>query len=398
MISALILSCSLLLAPAEKGTKVHILAYHAFLPRNNQYCFSLDELRRQCALLQKKGYRFIAFDDFRRGRVAGIGNILLTVDDGNRSVYDAYYQVLKPLGIRPLLAIYPNIIGKKKYALTWEQLRRLKRDGCTIAAHGYYHLHLNERLYRRDPFSFKREIYKSRSVLEKKLGGTIDIFVYPFGGRFARTVEMVKEAGYRYAFTVDSGSVDPGALADPLQVPRYMLTRHNVTSLLGTLRKGIPGKYIAVLKKLTGGYDVSSGGEGYGPMVVLPVKKPEPAEIRRIHKEGYKIDLKWPLEPVLAYHKEEPKYLYRVVTVSPDEEDSSVSNNNAEDSRQLYAAVTAAVSNEEGHGAFIRRIKGFYFKTSIEHGAVYPAFYERFKNRVHEIDSFIREKFRSQLK
>ena len=54
-----------------------------------------------------------------------------------------------------------------------------------------------------------------------------------------------------------------------------------------------------------------------------------------------------------------------MVTVSPDEEDSSVSNNNAEDSRQLYAAVTAAVSNEEGHGAFIRRIKGFYFKTSI---------------------------------
>jgi|GEM_PF-1997373 len=397
MISTLILSCSLLLAPAEKGTKVHILAYHAFLQRNNQYCFSLDELRRQCMLLQKRGYQFITFDDFRRGRVTGRGNILLTVDDGNRSVYDAYYQVLKPLAIRPLLAIYPNIIGKKKYALTWEQLRRLKHDGCTIAAHGYYHLHLNERLYRRDPVSFKREIYKSRSLLEKKLGGTVDIFVYPFGGRFARTVELVKKAGYRYAFTVESGSVDPGALADPLQVPRYMLTRHNVTALLGTLKKSSQTKYIAVLKKLTGGFDASSGG-GYGPMVVLPVKKPEPAEIRHVHEEGYKIDLKWPLEPVLSYHKKETRYLYHVVTVSSDEDADLALNEKRETPPGLYVSAVYAGSDENGPRGFARRVKSFYFKTSIEHGAVYPAFYNRFRSRVYEIERYIRKKFTSKSK
>lgn len=139
--------------------------------KNNQYCFSLKELEWQCRSLVRQGYRFVSFEDFQNGKLKGSANILLTIDDGNRSSYDAYYHVLKPLGIRPLLAIYPAVVGNKKYALTWEQLRRLKRDGCTIAAHGYYHLHLNKRLYLRDPVSFKREIIKSRKVLEKNWVG-----------------------------------------------------------------------------------------------------------------------------------------------------------------------------------------------------------------------------------
>ena len=59
----------------------------------------------------------------------GDRNIMISIDDRNQTVYRAYHDVLKPLHIRPLLAIYPNIIGKRKYALTWEQLRELAADG-----------------------------------------------------------------------------------------------------------------------------------------------------------------------------------------------------------------------------------------------------------------------------
>ena len=40
--------------------------------------------------------------------------MLCCIDDGNRSVGRAYREVLAPMGIKPLLAIYPNIIGRRK--------------------------------------------------------------------------------------------------------------------------------------------------------------------------------------------------------------------------------------------------------------------------------------------
>ena len=65
------------------------------------------------------------------GRITGTKNVLVTIDDGNRSVYEAFQKVFKPNGIRPLLAIYPNIIDKKKYALTWDQLASWRTTDAT---------------------------------------------------------------------------------------------------------------------------------------------------------------------------------------------------------------------------------------------------------------------------
>ena len=119
--------------------------------------------------LKERSLRFVTMADIERGLVSGPRNVLVCIDDGNRSVMRAYREVLAPMGIKPLLAIYPNIIGRRKYALGWDELRALAAGGCEIAAHGFFHLHVNDKLYARNRRYFMDEIHKSKRVLEEKM-------------------------------------------------------------------------------------------------------------------------------------------------------------------------------------------------------------------------------------
>ncbi|TFH43427.1 MAG: polysaccharide deacetylase family protein, partial [Chrysiogenales bacterium] len=216
--------------PAFAQTQVSVLCYHAFLDdvkKKDPYSFTLDELASHINQLKNEGVRFVSAADILSGRVTGNNNVLITVDDGHRSVHDAYRKVFRPNGIRPLLAIYPNVIGKKDYALTWEQLSELAASGCDIAAHGYYHLKINQKLCDENPRYFRLEIYGSKKKLEEKLNRKISLFVYPFGLRTDAGVRALKEAGYRCAFTIKRGGVTaPVPIGDAaFRLPRYMVTR-----------------------------------------------------------------------------------------------------------------------------------------------------------------------------
>ncbi|MGO9147194.1 MAG: polysaccharide deacetylase family protein [Desulfomonilia bacterium] len=208
--------------------KVFVLCYHTFL--GNKHFggdISMQELRSQMDYFQGKGFHFISYADLLKGSVTGTQNLLLIIDDGNQSAYPAYKEILKPRHIKPMFAIYPSIIGKKSYALTWEQLEELSKDGCDIAAHGYYHELVNQKFYDRDKKGFLKEIYGSKEILEKKLNIKVTAYVYPNGVRADITKKTLKEAGYSYAFTITWGPVlSPLSLnKDPYELSRYMIWR-----------------------------------------------------------------------------------------------------------------------------------------------------------------------------
>ncbi|HOJ28599.1 MAG TPA: polysaccharide deacetylase family protein, partial [Spirochaetota bacterium] len=154
--------------------------------------------------------------------------------DGHHTVLDAYYSVLKPLGIKPLLAINTFIIGKKPYVLTWEELQQLTREGCAIASHGYFHLFINDELYKKNYRYFTLEVFESKKILEEKLGITIDTFVYPFGVVTNIGKQALTQAGYRYAFTIKWGSVSLPLAYNNLELPRYMY-QHNWNAIANAI-------------------------------------------------------------------------------------------------------------------------------------------------------------------
>jgi len=208
---------------------VFVLCYHSFLGKEKITTdVSIHELKDQFDYLKKNGFQFVSFSQIEKGLIKGKKNILITIDDGNRSILEANEKVFKPMGIKPMLGIYPNIIGKKDYALNWEELKKLSDEGFNIASHGYYHLLLNDKLYNSDKKTFTNEIFKSKKMLYEKLGRDVDVFIYANGVRSAPAKKLLKDAGYKYAFTIVWGQVDLplNSNVDPYELHRFMVSRN----------------------------------------------------------------------------------------------------------------------------------------------------------------------------
>jgi len=208
--------------------KTIALCYHTFIGLPwDQFDFSPKVFSNQIAIIKKLGYRFVSFRDMLSNSLTGNTNILITVDDGNRSVRSVYQNILQINGIEPVLFIYPAIISRMHYALNYSDLREYENEGAVIGAHGYYHLFIDKKLYESDSISFMREIYKPKDVLSQNLKTNISIFAYPFGVCSDITIDNMKKAGYSYAFTIKPGPIKIPLKTnpDPYRLPRYLVTK-----------------------------------------------------------------------------------------------------------------------------------------------------------------------------
>jgi peptidoglycan/xylan/chitin deacetylase (PgdA/CDA1 family) len=221
-----------------QAAQIHILCYHTFLGKPKVYTdFSIAEFETHIQTLTQKGYRFRRFSEVRNGSVTGNKNILLVIDDGHRTAYDATVAVLKPRKIPALFAIYPGIIDTRKFAMTWAQLQTLKSNGHEFASHGYFHEFLNQKLKESRPKDFIKEAHLSKKILEKELKIPIDVYVYPFGICTSVGKELLHAEGYKFAMTIQSRPL--GLPLSPtlnrLEIPRTMMTRATAAQVLKSL-------------------------------------------------------------------------------------------------------------------------------------------------------------------
>ncbi|MDH4198960.1 MAG: polysaccharide deacetylase family protein [Spirochaetia bacterium] len=219
------------------NTEITVICYHSFFgSKKYPTDFSLDELREQLNVMRIRGYKFISFDDIENGIVTGDKNILVTIDDGNKSAFRAYEEVFKPEKIKPLFAIYTYAVGHNPF-MTWDQVRTLSDDGCEIASHGHKHRPLTDNRLSVHPDHILEELLFSMKVLEKNLGKPVRVFVYPYGQSGRLTKKLVEMSGYEMAFNLSHGNVRVPMENNPdmYLLPRYMLTRISATKFLEKL-------------------------------------------------------------------------------------------------------------------------------------------------------------------
>ena len=85
--------------------------------------------------------------------------------------------------------------------MTTEQLKAMVAGGMTIGSHTRSHPYLTS-LGQQSAWD---EIAGAKVILEAD-GFNIDTFAYPYGAYNARVVDMVRQAGFRTARTVDAGT------------------------------------------------------------------------------------------------------------------------------------------------------------------------------------------------
>jgi hypothetical protein len=111
----------------------------------------------------------------------------------------------------------PTDFGDDRF-LTWPELAQLAESGCiTIGSHAMSHVPMPQL----SPEAQASEIETSRVTLETRLGSPVEWFAYPNGNHDLSSMTLVREAGFRAAFSTRDGPVVPGQ-------DRFALSRINM--------------------------------------------------------------------------------------------------------------------------------------------------------------------------
>jgi peptidoglycan/xylan/chitin deacetylase (PgdA/CDA1 family) len=228
---------------ADGFQTIPILTYHRFAENcSSPLCMPAKTFERQMRYLKENGYHVItaedlvAFLEYRQGLPQK--SVLITMDDGYRSVYNIAYPILKKYGFKATLFIYTSFVGVSKMAITWDQLKEMQTNGFTIGSHTIYHSDLTnpkegeseqEHIAR-----LKEELNGSKKIIDRKLGQDTYFLAYPFGYYDQRSIQMAKEAGYKLAMSVKRGG-NP-FYANPFALRRDQILEKDLQSFVSRLK------------------------------------------------------------------------------------------------------------------------------------------------------------------
>ncbi len=219
--------------PARSGFQVPILLYHRFGPAVTDGMTVTDKVfESQLSYLRANGYRVIPLHrlvDCYLGKAPAPppNSVVIVVDDGHRSVYTDMQPLVRKYNVPVTLFIYPSAISNARYAMTWQQLRELKKGGLfDIQSHTYWHPNFGKEKKKLRPMEFERfvdvQFRKSKEKLEKELGGPVDMLAWPFGLPPDRyLVEKAQRDGYKVGFTIVRHPVSP--TDTPMLLPRFLI-------------------------------------------------------------------------------------------------------------------------------------------------------------------------------
>ncbi len=214
----------------SRGTA--ILVYHRFgAVATDSMTVTTRVFEQHLLAIRERGYTVVRarqfVDSLRAGFPELARSVVITVDDGHRSVYTDMWPLVRRHQIPVTLFVYPSAISNAAYAMTWVELEELARSGLVdVHSHTYWHpdlLREKRRLAAADYARFADfQLVRSRQVLEKRIGAPVNLLAWPFGNYDAELMSRAAGLGYDAAFTLERRAARS---SDPLMaLPRYLVT------------------------------------------------------------------------------------------------------------------------------------------------------------------------------
>lgn len=210
---------------------VPVLLYQRFT-KNNPGKMTVGEaaFEEQMKYIKSNGYNVITLDqllnflDFKEEIPKK--SVVITFDDGWRSIYDIAFPILKNYGFPATLFVYTDFIGGRK-AMSWKQIKELSENGFDIQCKTKTHRDL-AKLKNNESFkdyfeSIKLEISYPKKLIKQRLGIDCSCLAYPYGKTNNLVITILKKHGYRAAFTVKRGG-------NPFFVDMYKIRRSLIYS------------------------------------------------------------------------------------------------------------------------------------------------------------------------
>jgi peptidoglycan/xylan/chitin deacetylase (PgdA/CDA1 family) len=194
--------------PQPSKISIPVLNYHSVtIDPGNAVVISPAKLEEQLMYLHDHGYTpvslstFISLIEGKDVEATPEKPVLLTFDDGYIDNYEQAMPLLAKYSFSATLFISPGMSDQEGY-LNWEQIKKLQEAGWDIQPHGMTHPHLPQLSADQQAF----EILEARKQIEEKLGTKADVYCYPYGEYNKTTLKLLKDHGFRYAFTIEQGN------------------------------------------------------------------------------------------------------------------------------------------------------------------------------------------------
>lgn len=170
-----------------------------------------EQFGRQLAQLRQAGWQSVSLAKLRRGE-ASPGKVVLTFDDGCANVLENGLPLLQDHGLRAIQFLVAGRIGGRnewdvrkgdvpERLMTVEEVRRWLAGGMEIGSHSLTHQNLRHLT----AGQAREEIAASKKKLEDLFAVPILHFSYPYGSWNEQVRDLVGEAGYETACTMDFG-------------------------------------------------------------------------------------------------------------------------------------------------------------------------------------------------
>ena len=238
-VAALFPACA---ATSDAG--VAILVYHRFGDTAaDSMTVRVTTFEAQLRYLKEHGYHIVSLRDaleWLRHPDARLPPkpVVITVDDGHRSVYERLLPIVLRDRFPVTLFIYPSAISNASYALNWDQLRSLKQTGWfDIQSHTYWHPNFKVERRQRSPADFRQfvhwQLQHSRQRLVAETGGPVNLLSWPFGIYDDELMALAAEDGYTAGFTLEARKAERHDRL--LALPRFLMVDAYGPAALGRL-------------------------------------------------------------------------------------------------------------------------------------------------------------------
>lgn len=232
--------------PGEK--RCVILMYHRFrLSPANKYEVSHADFRAQLEYIARNRYEVIPIGQLvealqtQEPDLLPRRSVVITVDDGYRSVYDFAWPVLAEYGFPFAVYIYTDYVDVGGKSMTWYELSELAADDLvTVGAHSISHANLAsaKKTGAAYPYWLEREVKYPKYRLEAATGRPVRTFAWPYGSFNSYGVSVAIHAGYEGLLTVLPGA--NSIETSPYYLRRYGIYWHTSLWLFARILEGRP--------------------------------------------------------------------------------------------------------------------------------------------------------------
>lgn len=215
-----------------RGVPVPALMYHEIRELDadandvqRTWTVSPQAFAEQMAFLDREGWHSITPAQFVAYTQVGAPlppkPVMITIDDGYKSVYEVVHPILAETDLRAVLFVIPSHMGYSAY-ITWEMTQELAAAGHEIGVHTLDHVALRGE----SADVLDVQVGEAKRLIEEAIGRGVDAFCYPFGSFDDGVIAALEAHGYTTAFTLNGLPVQPAD--DPYRLNR-LLVRYETT-------------------------------------------------------------------------------------------------------------------------------------------------------------------------